>query len=156
MLTTNIDLKRSLRSSSPENVDTAPNSKLLKIDEEQEVGPALPPLFSDINTKPLIENKKTSKKSKKIAHQTIQYLAQIPTSPIYEVSYLHLSPVSHVIFTPKTEFLVTACRGGHVKFWKKKEKGIEFVKDYLAHRGTILSHDTILYAIHYTIALLAI
>ena len=32
--------------------------------------------------------------------------------------------------------MVTASSDGHVKFWKKQEQGVEFVKHYRAHLGT--------------------
>lgn len=35
----------------------------------------------------------------------------------------------------RTDFLVTASADGHVKFWKKKEQGVEFVKHFRAHLG---------------------
>ena len=35
----------------------------------------------------------------------------------------------------RTDFLVTASCDGHVKFWKKTEEGIEFVKHYRGHLG---------------------
>ena len=33
----------------------------------------------------------------------------------------------------RTDFLVTASQDGHVKFWKKQEEGVEFVKHFRAH-----------------------
>ncbi|CAI4216509.1 unnamed protein product [Parascedosporium putredinis] len=41
--------------------------------------------------------------------------------------------------TPLTEFLITSSTDGTVKFWKKIGKGIEFVKQFKAHQGEILS-----------------
>lgn len=41
----------------------------------------------------------------------------------------------------KTNFLITASVDGHVKFWKKNESGIEFVKHYRAHLGDIAYAD---------------
>lgn len=35
----------------------------------------------------------------------------------------------------RTDFLVTASVDGHVKFWKKQEQGVEFVKHFRAHLG---------------------
>ena len=47
--------------------------------------------------------------------------------------------------TPRTEFFVTASVDGHVKFWKKKAQGVEFVKHYRSHPGLVTgvaaSHD---------------
>lgn len=35
----------------------------------------------------------------------------------------------------RSEFIVTASCDGHVKFWKKQEEGVEFVKHFRAHLG---------------------
>lgn len=35
----------------------------------------------------------------------------------------------------RTHFLITASIDGHVKFWKKQEQGVEFVKHFRAHLG---------------------
>jgi peptidylprolyl isomerase domain and WD repeat-containing protein 1 len=35
--------------------------------------------------------------------------------------------------------LITTSVDGHVKFWKKTEKGIEFVKHFRAHLGVIVA-----------------
>ena len=40
-----------------------------------------------------------------------------------------------LILTCRTDFLVTASTDGHVKFWKKQEQGVEFVKHFRAHLG---------------------
>ncbi len=34
--------------------------------------------------------------------------------------------------------MVTGSQDGHVKFWKKQEEGIEFVKHFRAHVGELL------------------
>jgi peptidylprolyl isomerase domain and WD repeat-containing protein 1 len=44
--------------------------------------------------------------------------------------------VTHCVAT-KTGFIVTASCDGHLKFWKKQEGGIEFVKHFRAHLGNI-------------------
>uniref|UniRef100_H2YC15 peptidylprolyl isomerase n=1 Tax=Ciona savignyi TaxID=51511 RepID=H2YC15_CIOSA len=36
-----------------------------------------------------------------------------------------------------TDFVLTASSDGHVKFWKKQERGVEFVKHFRAHLGAI-------------------
>lgn len=38
-----------------------------------------------------------------------------------------------------TDFVVTTSMDGHLKFWKKQESGIEFVKHYRAHLSAIVS-----------------
>ena len=37
----------------------------------------------------------------------------------------------------RTDFIITASCDGHVKFWKKKEGEIEFVKHFRAHLGKV-------------------
>ena len=39
----------------------------------------------------------------------------------------------------RTDFLITTSIDGHLKLWKKKETGIEFVKHYRAHLTPITS-----------------
>ena len=41
--------------------------------------------------------------------------------------------------TLRTDFLITTSIDGHLKLWKKKETGIEFVKHYRAHLTPITS-----------------
>ncbi|KAK3089441.1 hypothetical protein FSP39_003617 [Pinctada imbricata] len=51
---------------------------------------------------------------------------------------MHRDVVTHLAVS-KTDFIVTASCDGHVKFWKKaEEEGIEFVKHFRAHLGTIM------------------
>lgn len=40
-----------------------------------------------------------------------------------------------VLLASRTDFIITASVDGHVKFWKKQEEGIEFVKHFRAHLG---------------------
>lgn len=49
---------------------------------------------------------------------------------------MHRDIITHVVVT-KTEFVVTASCDGHVKFWKKMEEGIEFVKHFRSHLGAV-------------------
>ena len=80
---------------------------------------------------------KQMKKQKKLAHETL-YLERLPNAKMYEKSYMHREVVTHVCVTP-TEFIITASKDGHLKFWKKQTFGIEFVKHYIAHLDTITS-----------------
>lgn len=59
-------------------------------------------------------------------------LARLPSSEMYERSYMHRDWVTHVVVT-RTDFVVTASRDGQLKFWKKMPTGIEFVKHFKAH-----------------------
>lgn len=55
---------------------------------------------------------------------------------------MHRSPINFVSVTPHTDFLITTSVDGHVKFWKKQELGIEFVKHYRAHIGVVTATAT--------------
>jgi peptidylprolyl isomerase domain and WD repeat-containing protein 1 len=59
-------------------------------------------------------------------------LARLPSSEMYEKSYMHRDWVTHVVVT-RTDFVITASRDGQLKFWKKMQAGIEFVKHFRAH-----------------------
>lgn len=78
----------------------------------------------------------TTKKRKVIAHEKI-YLNNLPQSEAYERSYMHRDSLKFVSTARKTHFIITASIDGHVKFWKKKSIGIEFVKHFRAHLGSI-------------------
>lgn len=54
---------------------------------------------------------------------------------------MHRDNLSFVVCT-KTDFVITASCDGHVKFWKKNEDGIEFVKHFRAHLNPITSLTT--------------
>ena len=58
------------------------------------------------------------------------YLSSIPSSDLYEYSYMHRDIVTHVIVSKPCDFLITASLDGQVKFWKKLLEGIEFVKNF--------------------------
>ncbi|PIA18196.1 peptidyl-prolyl cis-trans isomerase cyp15 [Coemansia reversa NRRL 1564] len=58
---------------------------------------------------------------------------------MYERSYMHRDVVDHVVVT-KTGFVLTLSADGHVKFWKRRNEGIEFVKDFRAHIGPITAY----------------
>lgn len=78
------------------------------------------------------------------------YLAGLPDASRYYKSLMHRDTLSFVTLTPHSHFLVTASADGHVKFWKKQEVGIEFVKHYKAHTAPVTavacSADGALYA----------
>ncbi|KAF6258211.1 hypothetical protein COO60DRAFT_1295463 [Scenedesmus sp. NREL 46B-D3] len=73
-----------------------------------------------------------------------QYLDALPSAQMYEKSYMHRDTVTHVVATP-TDFIITGSADGHLKFWKKQEQGVEFVKHYRSHIGAVdglaASHD---------------
>ncbi|KAL4094382.1 hypothetical protein PRIC1_010043 [Phytophthora ramorum] len=75
----------------------------------------------------------TRKKHKKSLPFEAAYLDNLPGAAMYERSFMHRAVVSHVLVAPETQFVITASVDGHIKFWKKMAKGIEFVKHYKAH-----------------------
>uniref|UniRef100_A0A1B0DPN1 peptidylprolyl isomerase n=1 Tax=Phlebotomus papatasi TaxID=29031 RepID=A0A1B0DPN1_PHLPP len=76
-------------------------------------------------------------KRRKLDHEDL-FLADLPNSDSYEKSYMHRDIITHVV-TTKTDFIVTASVDGHIKFWKKMEEGIEFVKHFRSHLNAITS-----------------
>lgn len=52
---------------------------------------------------------------------------------------MHRGQVTFTVFTPHTDFLITASADGAVKFWKKVYGSIEFVKEFRAHAGEVRS-----------------
>lgn len=55
---------------------------------------------------------------------------------MYEKSYMHRDALTHCAAT-SSDFIITGSADGHLKFWKKQEGGIEFVKHYRAHLGAV-------------------
>ncbi|EPQ54940.1 hypothetical protein GLOTRDRAFT_42869 [Gloeophyllum trabeum ATCC 11539] len=64
------------------------------------------------------------------------FLDHLPSADRYYKSFMHRDVVNFNIFT-RTEFLITTSVDGHIKFWKKQEQGIEFVKHYRAHLSAV-------------------
>ena len=64
-------------------------------------------------------------------------LEQLPSAAMYERSYMHRDVVTHVAVAARPNFVITASRDGQVKFWKKTNAGIEFVKHFRAHLGAV-------------------
>lgn len=100
-------------------------------DEEEDDGPMPMPMPLPM---PAAKRRKTRAK---LAFEA-EYVRNLPGAAMYERSYMHRDVVTHVLVAPVTQFLVTASRDGHVKFWKKMARGIEFVKHYKAHLGEVL------------------
>lgn len=80
-------------------------------------------------------------KPKTLAHAAL-YLSALPSAARYHQSFMHRAPINFVSVTPFTQFVITASVDGHIKFWKKQEVGIEFVKHYRAHLGVITAVST--------------
>lgn len=88
------------------------------------------------------ERQQPAKKKRKVAPEWENvYLDQLPKGDYYEHSYMHRDVVTHVCVSKVNEFVMTGSADGHVKFWKKMSKTIEFVKHYQAHLGPI--HDMV-------------
>ncbi|XP_071454294.1 peptidylprolyl isomerase domain and WD repeat-containing protein 1 [Hetaerina americana] len=75
-------------------------------------------------------------KKRKVLKYEKLYLENLPLAETYEKSYMHRDIVTHLAVT-KTDFVVTGSSDGHVKFWKKMEESIEFVKHFRSHLGSI-------------------
>ncbi|XP_043919297.1 peptidylprolyl isomerase domain and WD repeat-containing protein 1 [Protopterus annectens] len=86
---------------------------------------------------PTLSEAAKPKKRKVLEFENV-YLQNLPSASMYERSYMHRDVITHLAFT-KADFLITASQDGHVKFWKKKEEGIEFVKHFRSHLGVIES-----------------
>ncbi|KAJ6259836.1 hypothetical protein Dda_5478 [Drechslerella dactyloides] len=89
------------------------------------VGPALP-------TAAVI-----AKKRRTLRHEAL-YLSNLPAQPRYYRSLMHRETVSFALWTPWTDFLITTSTDGVIKFWKKQDQGIEFVKMFKPHTGDIV------------------
>ena len=84
-------------------------------------------------------------------------MSNLPIAENYEKSYMHRDTITHMVVTwylfklkslfnnqsllfnikLSTDFIITASIDGHIKFWKKQELGIEFVKHFRGHLGNI-------------------
>ena len=42
---------------------------------------------------------------------------------------------NYIIIIFRTDFIITGSCDGHIKFWKKQEEGVEFVKHFRGHLG---------------------
>lgn len=71
------------------------------------------------------------------------HLDSLPSAEMYEKSYMHRDHLSHVEVAQAAEFFITASIDGHIKFWKKRQQGVEFAKHFRAHLGRIAGNDPI-------------
>lgn len=67
-----------------------------------------------------------------------QLLARLPSARAYEKSYMHRAPLTATA-TTTTGFLLTGSSDGMVKIWRKNGSGVEFVKLFRAHLGSVIS-----------------
>ncbi|KAI1954243.1 Peptidyl-prolyl cis-trans isomerase cyp15 [Ophidiomyces ophidiicola] len=113
--------KRSRSEADPESHDN--NGSISS--SEDDFGPALP-------------TAQPKKKRRKLPYEKL-YISALPNSTRYSKSLMHKEQLSFTTITPHTDFLITSSVDGVVKFWKKMAVGVEFVKEYRAHAGDILS-----------------
>eukprot|EP01138_Halocafeteria_seosinensis_P001278 gb/GECG01001311.1/.p1 GENE.gb/GECG01001311.1/~~gb/GECG01001311.1/.p1 ORF type:complete len:737 (+),score=111.85 gb/GECG01001311.1/:1-2211(+) len=99
-------------------------------EDDEDVGPAVPETAA-----PLVK-----KRRKELPHENV-YLESLPNADMYEKSYMHRTPVTHIKISHQYDFVITASEDGHLKFWKKMEQGVEFVKHFKSHLGTITDID---------------
>ncbi|KAJ1941651.1 Peptidyl-prolyl cis-trans isomerase cyp15 [Kickxella alabastrina] len=72
--------------------------------------------------------------------QEARLLDRLPCATMYERSYMHRDSVDSIVVT-RAGFVITMSADGHVKFWKKCGKGIEFIKDFRAHLCAIVAYS---------------
>ena len=71
-----------------------------------------------------------------LEHEKV-YLEALPSAAMYERSYMHRDQITQVAVAQATDFIITGSKDGHLKFWKKRAEGIEFVKHFRAHLGAV-------------------
>ena len=109
-------------------------SKRVREDEDEEapaVVEAPAPEASTASSDP------KSEKQERQARDARMALAALPDQEMYEKSYMHRDVVTHLVVTA-TDFIVTASRDGQLKFWKKQQTGVDFVKHFRAHLAPIV------------------
>eukprot|EP00038_Savillea_parva_P003949 m.132321 g.132321 ORF g.132321 m.132321 type:complete len:651 (+) comp11330_c0_seq2:257-2209(+) len=99
--------------------------------EDEFVGPPIPGAAGAADG-----GAKRRKKKRVLQHGRL-YLDALPSAAMYETSYAHREPVTHIVVT-RTDFIITGSADGVLMFWKKKnEGGIEFVKTFRSHLAAI-------------------
>ena len=87
------------------------------------------------------EDPQTAHSAKRKRNSSSLYLDALPCALRYEVSFMHRDIVTHVAVARGAEFILTASRDGHVKFWRKMPTSIEFVKHFVAHLERLVSFE---------------
>ncbi|CAD6504500.1 BgTH12-00010 [Blumeria graminis f. sp. triticale] len=93
---------------------------------------------SDDKMGPQLPSQLPHSKRRKLPHEKL-HVSALPKSTRYSKSLMHREQLTFITMTPFTDFLITSSADGVVKFWKKVSEGIEFVKEFRAHSGEILS-----------------
>ncbi|KAK9478226.1 hypothetical protein V1514DRAFT_86131 [Lipomyces japonicus] len=96
-------------------------------EEDDAIGPTLP----------VPTNEPKQKKKRILKHEKI-YLNNMPSFERYTKSFMHRDNLLITRVATDTNFIITLSIDGIVKFWKKTAKGIEFVKQYLAHSRPVM------------------
>ncbi|KAK1757530.1 peptidyl-prolyl cis-trans isomerase cyp15 [Echria macrotheca] len=96
---------------------------------------------SDDDMGPQLPSAAPKKKRRVLPYEKL-YISALPKSARYSKSLMHKEQLSFLTVTPVTDFLITSSVDGVVKFWKKVADGTEFVKEFKAHQGEILSVST--------------
>ncbi|KAG1822732.1 uncharacterized protein BJ212DRAFT_1444982 [Suillus subaureus] len=104
----------------------AVDAEINQDDSDDDVGPM--PL-------PASANGGSKRKRRVVPHEKL-YLDHLPDAEQYYKSYMHRDFLSFVVVT-KTGFIITTSVDGHLKFWKKQDEGIEFVKHFRAHTSPV-------------------
>jgi peptidylprolyl isomerase domain and WD repeat-containing protein 1 len=74
----------------------------------------------------------------------------LPTCELYERSLMHRENVNLILTSNKMNIIITISVDGHVKFWRKGFRLIDFSKHFRAHTGIItgaafnFSHDKLI------------
>lgn len=125
-------------------------SEPVPIDTENDAAPPVDTENSEAMPVDAADGEPEPKRRKAVNASELNLLENLPAAERYERSYMHRDNVQFVHCTNRTFFVITASIDGHIKFWKKREGGIEFVKHYRAHLGNLISadasHDGIRYA----------
>ncbi|CAE6458326.1 unnamed protein product [Rhizoctonia solani] len=110
--------------------DVAETTPDVEDDDDDDIGPM--PMPEGASTEGVVK-----KKRKVLPHERL-FLDHLPSADRYSKSFMHRDVLNYVIMT-KTGFLITTSVDGHLKFWKKQEQGIEFVKHYRAHLAPVIA-----------------
>ncbi|RMD44329.1 hypothetical protein DV735_g854, partial [Chaetothyriales sp. CBS 134920] len=94
---------------------------------------------SDDDFGPALPSSVPPKKKRKLPYESL-YINALPRGSRYSKSLMHKEQLFSVTVAPSpSDFVITSSVDGVVKFWKKVASGIEFVKEFKAHEGTIKS-----------------
>ena len=99
---------------------------------------------TNINSDDVASQQRKKKKIRRVEHEK-ELIARLPHAEMYEKSYMHRDVVRFIFVSKPNDFIITVSIDGVVKFWKKFETSIEFVKEFRAHlkqpSGASLSYD---------------